>query len=305
MLRDNPHKAKSLFYMASASEDKSSLGSYSLCRLAFQTKDKIAEQETLETVLQTSGYKESIVMRLLAIALLKKDFVNANRYIDLLNGHNRNRRLEGIVRYYESCSIQTSDKLKAAFELAPDISAIALAYANDLVFMQDFKKAKRVIEKAWANDPHPELFAMYLKLHQELSDKIEAGYNLASSQTNSWIGYFEYGKFLLDNGHLFDAFCNILAAYGKCRYKCVYDVLYHVCGLLTDPKPESALEILSGRHRDEVICGEISWHCDKCGEKHTTWTPVCNKCETLDSIRWDLSPTLLSYNENNDLICLE
>ena len=104
LLKNNTHKAKSLFYLASASERDSSLGVYSICRLAVQSKDKVTEVETLKTILESSGYQESVLMRLLVIYMQNNDFINAHDCMQKIQSHNRNDRLEAILKFTESQS---------------------------------------------------------------------------------------------------------------------------------------------------------------------------------------------------------
>lgn len=289
LLRGDTHKAKSLFYSASAAEEKSSLGVYSLCRLAVQTKDKVTEVETLRTILNTFGYQEGAVLRLLTIALQNHDFAAANDYIRMIDGKKKNKRLHALVLYNEALAnpLKAEELLKSAFELAPEISQIAMEYSKILVANQDLKKAKSVLAKTWKLSPHPDVFYQYLNLDIDTQGKIEDGYELTTMSTYSWVGYFEYGKFLLDSDKLNDSFCNLLAAYGKCRYRCVFDSLRHVCELLPDPKPVSASEILSGRHDSEIIDGDIGWHCRNCGCVYSKWQSICDKCEAIDSVHWE------------------
>lgn len=289
LLKNNLHKAKSLFYLASSAEEKTSLGVYSLCKLAVQMKDQNTEIETLQTILNKSGFQENIALRLLTICLIKNDFVNANQYMSLIKSHKKLPRIEAIVKFSESLSgsINEESLLKSAHDLAPEIVDIAIKYAKLLTINQQHRKAKNVLEKTWKLTPHPLIFNAYIDFEDDIISKIESAYELVSSQTNSWVGYFEYGKLLLENGKTEDAFCNILAAYGKCRYKFVYELLFKVCELLPDPKPSAALEILSNKHDKELINVNVVWQCANCGSVHDSWQPICSHCESIDSISWN------------------
>ena len=288
LLKSNLHKAKSLFYLASSAEEKSSLGVYSLCKLAVQMKDQNAEIETLQTILNKSGFQENIAIRLLTICLIKNDFVNANYYMDLIKSHKKLPRIDAIVKFSEASlgSINEENLLKSAHDSAPEIVEIAIKYSKLLTLNQQPRKAKNVLEKTWKLSPHPLIFEAYIDFADDIITKIESAYELVSMQTNTWVGYFEYGKLLLDNGKIEDVFCNFLAAYGKCRYKFVYDLLYKVCELLPDPKPSAALEILSKKHDKELIDVKIVWQCSNCGSIHDSWQPICSHCESIDTIAW-------------------
>ena len=303
LLKNNTHKAKSLFYLASASERNSSLGVYSICRLAVQSKDKVTEVETLNTILESSGYQESVLMRLLVIYMLNNDFINAHECMHKIQSHNRNDRLEAILKFVESQSGSLNEDvlLKSAFDLAPDITAIALAYANYINTNQGPKKAKSVLEKTWKLCPHPDVFNAYIQLDDDLIAQIDAGYDLVASQTNTWIGYYEYAKLLLDCGKIEDAFHNLLGAYGKSRLRLVYDLLYRVSSMLPDPKPSAALEILSKNHESEVLDKEFGWGCSSCGMQHVKWNAICKQCESIDSVHWGVEHR---HNINNSLISL-
>ena len=278
--------ARSLFQLASDNEKISSLGAASLCRLAVQSGDRVLEVESIKHLIDKSADSENLSLRLFAIYLINKDFLNARA---LLNNIMTNKdRLRSIAFYEEFCSTGKTnfDLLKNAYQESCEIAPIAIEYVKSVLSSGDMKTARKCIEKTWKHSAHPDLFHMYIDSYESVDDKIQAGYDLVTMNTESWIGYFEFGKLLLENNRVFDAYCNFMGAFGIYRGKNIYDMLYHSCELLDEPKPQSADEILSHKFVDDIIDADIGWCCSNCHARCDGWSAVCPHCESVDSMQF-------------------
>ena len=76
-------------------------------------------------------------------------------------------------------------------------------------------------------------------------------------------------------------YCFPLTAYGKKHYTEIVECLKECASKLNDPKPISAQEILGG----DILCDDIhcAFVCETCGCVLNEWTPICNKCQSIDS----------------------
>lgn len=278
--------AKALFHNASAAEKNSSLGASSLYKLAVQSRDRALEADSINNIIEKSADYDQLSLRLLVINLLNKDFQKAYEVVEKITSNKK--RLRSIAMYEEFCATGkiNLELLKNAYQESSEIIPIAVEYVKVLLHKENTKGAKQSIEKTWKSSPHPDLFSMYIDLCTLIDEKIEAGYNLVTMNTDSWIGYFEFGKLLLDNNKVFDAYCNFIGAFGIYKGKCIYDLMYKTCLLLDDPKPQSAQEILNDSFVDDIIEDEICWQCSNCFAQSTSWHAICEHCEAIDTIQF-------------------
>lgn len=288
LLRKNTHKAKALFYQASAKEKDSSLGAYSLCQIAMLNGDKTTEIETLEAMIDSASDKKVILIRLIVIEILSGKFDSAEFYLDCLKKekyHSINR-IEAIVKFCRANAATNGrfELLKKAFSLAPDISEIAIAYAEELINIDEKNTAQKVLLETWEANTTKEVFWKYTKLGKDEKERLDLAYKMVAARNDSWIGYFEFGKMLLAKEKYEDAFRNFLTAYGKNKSQEIVNCLTELAPLLPNPKPLSAKEVLDGNLEIQNI--DMKFVCKTCKCISEKWHPICWKCQSIDSFEF-------------------
>lgn len=288
LLKKNTHKAKALFYQASAKERNSSLGAYSLCQIAMLNGDKTTEIEALEAMIESASDKKVILLRLIVIEILSGKFDSAEFYLDCLRKekHPSINRIEAIVKFCRA-NASTSRRFKLfkkAFYLAPDISEIAIAYAEELINVGEKNSAKKVLLESWKANPTQEVFLKYTKLGKNEEDCLDLAYKIVATRNDSWVGYFEFGKMLLAQEKHEDAFRNFLTAYGKNKSQGIVNYLTELAPLLPNPKSLSAKEVLEGNLEVQNI--DMKFVCKTCKCISEKWLPICEKCQSIDSFEF-------------------
>lgn len=294
VLENDIHRAKSLFYKATSSEKETCLGSYSLCSLARKYNDYSTEMDALKSMLNTSNGsdKSMILLRLISIKILNKKYEDIETYTKELK-FQKYRKWKRIAAIYNFClasdEMNCHDRLSLlenAFEYAPEITDIAIAYSDELLEHSSPSKARKVLLESWKLCPSKSIFDRYIYINKEtdLDNVFDNADKLIATNNTSWIGYFNLGKLLFENEKYEDAFYNLLTAYGKIHSKEVVNVLIECANKLHDPKPISAREILDGN----VLCEDFhfAFVCDTCGCISHKWIPICDKCQSIDSYRY-------------------
>ena len=282
----NTHEAKAKFYQAAYSE-KSILGGYSLYKLAeLECNEKDAYDALKQISLNVKNVPDSILRNIVKFQFINKEFSDARENIKKL----KDKRLLGISYYLENST--TIDNLKLAFENVKDIPEITIAYARKLLFLEEFRKAKKVIMESWKVSHCPELFKFFVSANK--NDDINVAKKFLKSM--SFEGSSEFAMLLYSKGmysiaykYFKDAFTmyptsKVLFYINELREKlCKYGDKITIEDIVVD---------------ESIVFEDPSWTCNNCNHKMNKWDVICPCCNSLDTIRWTHHKNKSQQNKN-------
>jgi len=181
-------------------------------------------------------------------------------------------------------SIETREAAIEANRLSPDLIPAAAMAARAYVAEGKLRNATRLLKKAWAAQPHPDLAAAFAEIQPDETPKARLKrFEALTKQTPD----HPETKMLL-------AELNIAAEDFPAARRALGDLAE------TDPTARS-LTIMAAIERgagaeDAVVKGWLAraltaprgmqWVCDSCHAIHGQWMPVCDNCGGFDTLSW-------------------
>jgi HemY protein len=186
---------------------------------------------------------------------------------------------------------QTIEAREAAIEanrLSPDLIPAAVMAAHGYVEQDQKRYATRVIKKAWDVSPHPDLAAAYAAIEpdEEAKARLKRFIWLTKGQAKH-----AESRMLMAELHMANEdFPGARRALGD---------LFE-----TDPTARSAT-LMAAIERgegagDTVVKGWLTralslprglqWICDNCQHIHAEWAPMCDNCDSFDTLSWKSPP---------------
>lgn len=188
----------------------------------------------------------------------------------------------------DGTSIETQEKAIEANKLSPDLIPAAVMAAQSYIEKGKPRLATRLLKKAWETMPHPDLAAAFAAIEPDEtpSQRIKrfgslTRANLQNSET----------RMLLAELHIANEdFPEARRALGDL--------------VETDPTARSvtlmaAIERGEGAP-DAIVRGWLAraltvsrgpqWICNNCQHIHADWAPICENCESFDTLAWKTPP---------------
>ena len=283
LMNGDEHKAKAVFYSLSDREKRTAFGAYSLSRLAIKNEAADEALNAINAVLKVQPRAEELVRQAISIAIKSKKFDAAEEHIHLLDLSSERDLMKAIIAYEKSLLSDDRDLAKRAFKLAPQLEAVSLHYADMLIREREYRDARKVIAKTFEIAPTQKLFQKYITCgdHLSITDKMKLAEKLTYVAPESWIAYFGLAEMEAQEKMYHAAFQNLLVAYSKEQYDFIAKLLVNVAERLEEPKPLSAVEVLS--HTLEVTHVKFVWQCSACGNEVPSWRSVCECCNHVDT----------------------
>ncbi len=188
----------------------------------------------------------------------------------------------------DDASIEAREDAIQANRLSPDLIPAAAMAARSYIAMQRPKNAVRVIKKAWQAQPHPDLAAVFAEI--------------APDETPAErVKRFE----LLTNVHPENPETKLVKAELLIVAEQFPDARRELAGLVDNSPDARALTLMAAVERgqgasDTVTQGWLTralnasrgpqWVCGNCNHAHSSWQPVCGKCEAFDTLSWETPP---------------
>lgn len=185
----------------------------------------------------------------------------------------------------DDSSIEVQEKAIEANRLSPDLVPAAAMAARSYIAKGKPRKAVRILKKAWDTRPHPALAAAFAAIepNETPAERVTRFAALTNIQPDD------------PETRLVLAELNIVAEdFPEAR---------RALGDIVDTNPDSrALTLMAAIERgegasDAVVQGWLAkalnaprgpqWVCDSCHHIHADWTPVCESCESFDTLSWD------------------
>jgi len=188
----------------------------------------------------------------------------------------------------EDSGIDGQERAIEANKLSPDLIPAAVLAAKSYVEQGKPKYAARVLTKAWAARPHPDLAGAYAAIVPE--ETPEKRLKRFRSLTKSNPTDPETRLLLAELNIAAENFPEARRALGD---------------LVETQADARALTIMAAVERgegasDTVVKGWLAralsaprgpqWVCDNCQHIHADWTPTCDNCGALDTLSWKRPP---------------
>ena len=184
----------------------------------------------------------------------------------------------------EGKTIEAQEAAIAANKSSPDLIPAAAMAARSHIAQGRSKYAVRLLKKAWQAQPHPDLASAFAEI--EPNETPQARLKRFTQLTSMRPEHRET-KLLL-------AELNLAAE--------DFPAARRAMGDLAEKEPDTrVLAITAAIERgegasDAVVRGWLAraltaprgpqWVCENCKTIHTEWTPVCNTCESFDTLSW-------------------
>ncbi|SFR34059.1 heme biosynthesis protein HemY [Litoreibacter janthinus] len=188
----------------------------------------------------------------------------------------------------EGSSIEARETAIEANRLSPDLIPAAVLAAHGYIEQGKPKYAARVLKKAWAAQPHPDLAAAFAEI--EPNETPQARIKRFSVLTRAMPDHAETKMLLAE--------LNIAAEH--------FPEARRAIGNLPDTMPTArVLTIMAAIERgegsdDAVVRGWLTralsaprgpqWVCESCHTVHPAWSPTCANCGSLDTLSWTDAP---------------
>ena len=184
----------------------------------------------------------------------------------------------------KDASIESREAAIDANKKSPDLIPAAAMAARALIAKGDGKSATRLLKKAWAAQPHPDLAAAFAEIDPQ--ETPVARLKRFRALTDQKPDDAETKQLLAELNIAAEDFPAACRALGN---------------LATDDPTQRSLVIMAAIERGEgseeaVVRGWLSraltaprgpqWCCDSCQAIHSEWTPVCDNCAGFDTLSW-------------------
>ena len=181
-------------------------------------------------------------------------------------------------------SIEAREAAIEANRLSPDLIPAAAMAARSLIAKGDSRGATRVLKKAWAAQPHPDLAAAFAEI--------------------------EPSETPIERLKRFKALTSVIPDHNETRLLLAelnvtvedFPAARRALGDLASTRPNArSLAIMAAIERgegadDAVVRGWLAraltaprgpqWCCDKCQAIHAQWGPICDNCGGFDTLSW-------------------
>lgn len=262
-----------------------------LAEKAFALKPKHVETQNTLLELQANAHDWAGARKTLSAKLKHGDLprdVHKRRDAVLALGHAKDIADDDMAVEALETAIEANKK-------SPDLIPAAVMAADGYVADKKPKNATRVLKKAWAVQPHPDLAAAYARIQPDETPKKRIERFLVL--TNQHRDHPETRMLKAELAIAAEDFPAARTALGDLAE--------------TDPTARS-LAIMAAIEKgvgsdDAIVKGWLAraltasrgpqWVCDNCQKAHGAWEPVCESCGAFDTLSWrvaDNTPTPLS-----------
>ncbi|WP_424988418.1 heme biosynthesis protein HemY [Microbulbifer sp. S227A] len=233
-----------------------------LLKLQAQARDWAGARNTLNAKLKSGSLPRDVVTRREAVLALSE--------------------ARDIIA--EGTGIEGQEQAIEANRLSPDLVPAAAMAARSYIAADKPRKAIRVLKKAWDAQPHPDLAAAFAEINptETAQDRVKRFATLTNIHPQH------------PETRLVRAELNIVAEdFPEARR-----ALGDLAETATDAR---ALTLMAAVERgegapDSVVQGWLAkalnaprgpqWVCENCNHIHASWSPVCENCESFDTLAW-------------------
>ena len=202
-------------------------------------------------------------------------------------------RLEGVVWFLQALEADLAHDHAGALKYLEKATAKREGFIPALVLMarllgaqKKVSKARKILAKAWAKNPHPDLAASYLDLApmDTPSEKLKLIKGLIKGNATHLESHVALARAEIAAAHGFDARQNAQLALHDEASERVYALLADA--ELAAGDEGSPVRAEEAKAKACTASGGAGWHCTSCGTKAKTWVPYCPECHEFDVLEW-------------------
>jgi len=180
---------------------------------------------------------------------------------------------------------------RQAFQLDKGFAPAAMAHARRLREGGSPRRAKAVLEEAWATAPHPDLAEPYLTDEPDPLLQVKAVEQLIRRNPDAAESRLLLARTALSAGLTGRArgVLDALVSSGDADRRA-----YLLLAELEEAEHGESAEARAAQSRwlrgAASARPEPRWRCGHCGTDHASWAPVCSACDTVGQIAWTAGP---------------
>ncbi|WP_135470585.1 heme biosynthesis HemY N-terminal domain-containing protein [Crenalkalicoccus roseus] len=176
---------------------------------------------------------------------------------------------------------------RQAFQADPGFAPAALAHARRLEQGGNARRARAVLEEAWAKAPHPALAEPYLASEPDPLLRVKAAEALVRRNPAHPESRLLLARTALDAG-LTGRARNELEALRQegMADRRAFLMLAELEEAEHGETPEARAAQARWLREAAQAPAEPRWRCGHCGAEHNEWKPVCPACDTVGQIAW-------------------
>jgi HemY protein len=173
---------------------------------------------------------------------------------------------------------------REAFGLAPERIAVSSRLAELQIKAGEGKRAAKMLERAWALAPHPDLVDLYLKASGETEPLKRVGVvrRLVSQKPDDIESHLALAQASLDAGLWGEARRHLEAAAGT-------NPTVRVCRMMADVEERAQsgqAKVHDWLARATHAPADRAWRCSACAAHHESWRSVCESCGAFGTLHW-------------------
>ncbi len=182
---------------------------------------------------------------------------------------------------------------RAANKLAPDLVPGAVLLARQEIAAGKKRQAAKVLERAWAVGPHPELAAPYLETQPDGDglERLKRLGQLTAKQPDHPESHLVLARAALEARLWGEARRHIKAAAGPEGLEGT--PRDSVCRLMAELEEQENGDSALARDwltRSARALKDPAWVCTECGAVAIVWSARCGACESFDALAWQTPP---------------
>ena len=178
---------------------------------------------------------------------------------------------------------------KEGHKLAPDLLPATLLLARLLVDTQRRRDAARVMERAWATQPHPEFVKLYRQARP--SESAIQTVQTLGRLVEGWRSHEESRLALAEaalEAKLWGEARRYLATLMEAREgRPPSERACWLMARLEESEHGDAKKVRDWLMRAGEAAPDPVWVCQSCGTVADSWSARCGACESFDSLKWD------------------
>lgn len=295
-LRGDEPAARGYFQSMLAAPETEFLGLRGLLAQAMRQGDRAYAERLVDRAMRLQPKSPWLIRNKFEIECAAGAWPQARETLDravqtkLITKVERTRR-RAILAYAEACQAleqgaetQALASAQTALKGAPDLTPAAILAAKLLAQSGKPDKAARLLEKAWAQTPHPDLAVAYAALvpNETAAQRVVRMRRLIAANPEHMESRLLGAEAALAAGEIARARELLNPLSGS-------DASQRVCTLmaqLAQTQGMGAPEAQKWLARVPLATPDPAWHCQACGKPAPTWRMQCPSCGEFDSIKW-------------------
>jgi HemY protein len=180
---------------------------------------------------------------------------------------------------------EAADLLRRAYKLAPDLVPVAAKLGRLLAGRGERRRARKIVESAWAEHPHPDLADAFRALapDEEPLARLQRTARLGAIRPDHEETHIAIAQAALDS-----------RLWGEARRHLRLALLapnpgrrvFRLMAKLEEQESGDPLQARQWLARAAEAEHEDAWVCRRCAAAVATWHPICPACNAFDGLAW-------------------